>query len=431
MNMQLVCILCQTVLPSTDHRFGKHMQEKHAMVAGNNFIKFLLACHFLNEPERALLRVRMERRIEDHVNSQLEVSELEVMVLEQPKSPPASPVVTSFSNQLMRAMAETKVEKPEEAATVTDEKKVDEVLIVDDNASDRHRSFEQDFRKANLVQSEQQSMAEKQPIRKNVFIKCRLCLSKVRKDLFDDHKTEHHPDFNDLTADMRNEAEVATSAEELIHQKDKNVEQQINKNAIKHIFCKPCQKQFFDGVLFEKHKKDSEHIKNAAEKLFTADIQSKTCRICAETFPTENALRLHKISKHNQKVETCKLCYVRIYSKRTKRRHEVEYHKADAHLFNVDIENIKKESKCETCGMQFASEEIVKFHFKFVHSNRNINSTADNMHFEQMKKDPGETITFSFDNQIAKFICSACGTRIKDKWKMKRHIRNNHNVLTT
>ena len=113
--MQLVCILCQTVLPSTDQRFGKHMQEKHAMVAGNDFVRFLLACHFLNEPERALLRVRMERRIEAHVNSELEVTDLEVMVLEKPKAP----TVTSFSSQLMKAMAETKVEKTEEVATVT------------------------------------------------------------------------------------------------------------------------------------------------------------------------------------------------------------------------------------------------------------------------------------------------------------------------
>ena len=119
------------------------------------------------------------------------------------------------------------------------------------------------------------------------------------------------------------------------------------------------------------------------------------------------------------------------------RRHEVEYHKADAHLFNVDIENIKMESKCEACGMQFASEEIVKFHFKFVHINKHVNSTVENKHFveannfEPTKKDPGETVTFSLDNQIGKFICSACGTRIKDKWKMKRHIRNNHNVQTT
>ena len=107
--MQLVCILCQTVLPSTDQRFGKHMQEEHAMVAGNNLVRFLLACHFLNEPERALLGVRMEKRIEDHVKSEMEVSELEVLVLEQTKAPDAA---TSFSNQLLRAMAETKVEKP-------------------------------------------------------------------------------------------------------------------------------------------------------------------------------------------------------------------------------------------------------------------------------------------------------------------------------
>ena len=433
--MQLVCILCQTLLPSTDHRFGKHMQEKHAMVAANNLVRFLLACHFLNDPERALLRVRMERRIEAHVTSELKVSELEVMVLEtQPKAAPTV-AVSSFSSQLMRAMAETKVEKPEEVATVTDGEKSEEVLLVDDNASDRHRSFEQDFRKANLIQSEQQCTVEK-PISKNVFIKCRLCLSKVRKDLFDDHKTEHHPDFNDLTANMRNEAEAATLAEESIHQNE-NVGQQINKDAIKHIFCKPCQKQFFDGVLFEKHKKDPEHVKNASEKLFTPDVQPKICRICSETLPSESALRLHKISKHNQNVETCKLCYVRIYSKRTKRRHEVEYHKADAHLFNVDIENIKRDSKCETCGMKFASEEIVKFHFKFVHSNKHINSTGEDMHlmnsnnFEPLKKDPGETVTFWLDNQIGKFICSSCGTRIKDKWKMKRHIRNNHNVQTT
>ena len=405
------------------------------MVAGNDLVRFLLACHFLTEPERALLRVRMERRIEAHVNSELEVSELEVVVLEQLKAPVAA--VLSFSSQLMRAMAETKEEKPEEVATaaVTDEKKSEEVLLIDANASDRHRSFEQDFRKANSLQSEQ-CMVEK-PISKNVFIKCRLCLSKVRKDLFDNHKTEHHPDFNDLTANMRNEAEAATLAEESIHLNE-NVEKQINKvaqhDAIKHIFCKPCQKQFFDGVLFEKHKKDKEHGRNASEKLFNPDIQPKTCHLCSETLLTESALRLHKISKHKQQVETCKLCYVRIYSKRTKRRHEVEYHKADSHLFNVDIENIKMESKCETCGMKFASEEIVKFHFKFIHSNRHINSTVENMHsktpnsFEPMTKDPGENATFSLDNQIGKFVCSVCGTRIKDKWKMKRHIRNNHNV---
>ena len=396
------------------------------MVAGNDFVRFLLACHFLNEPERALLRVRMERRVEAHVNSELEVTDLEVMVLEKPKAP----TVTSFSSQLMKAMAETKVEKTGEVATVTDDEKKsesEEVLLVDDNASDRHRSFEQDFRKANSIQSEQCILEN--PISKNVFIKCRLCLSKVRKDLFDDHKTEHHPDFNDLTANMRNEAEAVTLAEESTHQNGN-----VHQDAIKHIFCKPCQKQFYDGVLFEKHKKEKEHSKNASEKLFTADVQPKTCRICSETLLTESALRLHKISKHNLQVETCKLCYVRIYSKRTKRRHEVDYHKADAHLFNVDIENIKMDSKCEACGMQFASEEIVKFHFKFVHINKHVNSTVENKHFvkannfEPTKKDPGETVTFSLDNQIGKFICSACGTRIKDKWKMKRHIRNNHNV---
>ena len=262
--MQLLCILCQTALPSTDQRFGKHMQEEHAMVAGNNLVSFLLACHFLNEPERALLAVRMEKRIEDHVKSEMEVSELEVLVLEQTKAPDAA---TSFSNQLLRAMAETKVEKPEEVATVSDQKKSErrdgggdaaqkksesEVFLVDKNATDRHRSFEQDFRKVNSNQSEQQ-MIEKS-VNKNVFIKCRLCHSKVRKDLFDDHKTEHHPDFSELTANMRNEAEIVTLAEKSLN----NVPQQANnvreEAAFKHIFCKPCQKQFFDGVLFEKHK---------------------------------------------------------------------------------------------------------------------------------------------------------------------------------
>ena len=433
--MQLVCILCQTVLPSTDQRFGKHMQEEHAMVAGNNLVRFLLACHFLNEPERALLSVRMGKRIEDHVKSEMEVSELEVLVLEQTKAPDA---VTSFSNQLLRAMAETKVEKPEEVATVSDQKKSESgVFLVDKNATDRHRSFEQDFRKVNSNQSEQQ-MIEKS-VNKNVFIKCRLCHSKVRKDLFDDHKTEHHPDFSELTANMRNEAEIVTLAEKSLN----NVPQQTNnvreEAAFKHIFCKPCQKQFFDGVLFEKHKY-KEH--RGKEKSVTPPVdmlttplaaQPKTCQLCPEILLTKSDLRLHNISKHNQQVETCKLCYIRIYSKRTKRRHEVEYHKADAHLFNADIKHIKMESKCETCGMQFASEDIVKFHVKFMHSNKHANSLnpVKSTNCGPMKNDPEETATFSFDSQMGKFICSSCGTRIKDKWKMKRHMRNNHNVQTT
>ena len=95
---------------------------------------------------------------------------------------------------------------------------------------------------------------------------------------------------------------------------------------------------------------------------------------------------------------------------------------------SVDIKDIKMESKCETCGMQFASEDIVKFHVKFMHSNKHANSLNP---VKSMKNDPEETATFSFDSQMGKFICSSCGTRIKDKWKMKRHMRNNHNIQTT
>ena len=403
--MQLVCLLCQVVLPSTDQRFGRHMVEMHNMVPGHDLVKYLLACHFLNEPERALLRVRMEKRVEAHMLSEMVVSESEVMVLEPPKEPPA---VTNFSIQLMKAMAETKVEKSGENASLAES----QVHLTDHNVSDRHKSFEQEFRQVNSTQTVQHSIEKTAD--KNVFIKCRLCLSKVRKDLFEDHKSEHHPDFNDLTANMKNEA--ATLAEESGCQQNENVQPQkainVHPATIKHIFCKPCQRQFYDGVLYEKHK-IQEHGRNAPARLASPNTQQ---------FET---------SKTNEHIDTCKLCYVKIFSKRTKRRHEVEYHKADAHLFNVDIEKIKRDSKCETCGMLFASEEIVKFHSKYIHGNKHLPNNAQPLKLntnECLKKDPGDLMTFSFDNQIGKFVCSVCSAIIKDKWKMKRHMRNIHSV---
>ena len=149
--MQLVCLLCQVVLPSTDQRFGRHMVERHNMVPGHDLVKYLLACHFLNEPERALLRVRMEKRVEAHMLSEMVVSESEVMVLEPPKEPPA---VTNFSIQLMKAMAETKVEKSGENASLPES----EVMLTDHNVSDRDKSFEQEFRQVNSTQTVQHSI---------------------------------------------------------------------------------------------------------------------------------------------------------------------------------------------------------------------------------------------------------------------------------
>jgi len=383
----------------------------------------------------------MQPRIDLNTKTEQEQEvEQEVQVLDK-----GSDVTTNFSSEIMKALTKTQSRQEK-----------DDIVVINDEI--KTVSLEE-----NVVQRQVNSSeyAEK-PKNKLVFIKCKVCQHKIRKDMFEDHKTENHPDFAELTAGMRNESASSpsnrkTSRPENSTQLEKPAKHSKTdhvSSTIGHLntHCRLCRKYFNTVLEFDNHKnqihKDEMHFFDL-EVIKDSDL-TQVCKICLEGFLSMDILNFHYLDQHNKKVETCKLCYMRLYSQQTIKRHKTEYHKNDAHLLSRDVVKFDLKFKCSQCDKCFASLELVAFHKKYTHSNnspmgrllqpktskstkerpkqKNTALLAIKMESSAKPSDNTEYNEIPFDNSLRPFRCKLCDMSWINNWKLTRHMMQVHKI---
>ena len=178
----------------------------------------------------------------------------------------------------------------------------------------------------------------------------------------------------------------------------------------------------------------------------------------------QNILKYHYKSEHDKFMSTCKLCFMVLYSKNTDYRHKHDYHKEDIHLFgsDVDLQKVELNSKCLQCELSFASDHILNWHTKYVHSN-NINNSMGRIFvrcgnktkmvegkeveniknkeaiktekvevkkLEKMNHDEWTNVKKESTDHVERpWGCTHCTSSFHNKFRLKRHMKNLHNLL--
>ena len=443
------------------------MRNDHGMYSDR--AAFLLACHFLSEPERALLVVRMKVRVDAHEPIDLKKED---------------PAKTNFSREIMKAVIQTNYTKSdpepetEEAEIVEihqvhqiqhvevtmEEDVINQEITIDDKKLKNDEAVKKvtkldDVKEVNEVEVMEHSYADIIPthevqmaptkslvrLEQNehlVFIKCKLCKKKVRKDIFEKHSSEEHPE--ERTDDIKDDSDASSKSDK---------------------YCTLCRKHFSKVNDFKRHQ---ESIHKEEMHLFEIDlsqeIMTHNCQLCSESFLNQTILKYHYKSEHNKFMSTCKLCYMVLYSKNTDHRHKHDYHKEDIHLFgsDVDFQKVGLNSKCLQCELSFASDHLLNWHIKYVHSN-NINNSMGRIivrggnktnkveekevenvkkseviktekvevkKLEKMNHDEWTSVKKESTDHVERpWSCTHCTSSFHNKFRLKRHMKNLHNLL--
>ena len=178
-------------------RFERHMRQEHEMYSDQ--LDFVLSIHFLSDSEKTRLRERMRKRVErvralhntaGDVSSDQTTSEMRknsrtpslnqdnlAIVPEQNQDSPVENMLTQELFKLLQG------KNTEDILSVTSlEEKVAEQLDIRTEAQTGNL---EDIKPGVMhVDGETRSKA--------VFVKCRVCLKKVRKDMLERHKRVKH-----------------------------------------------------------------------------------------------------------------------------------------------------------------------------------------------------------------------------------------------
>ena len=220
---------------------------------------------------------------------------------------------------------------------------------------------------------------------KAVFVKCKVCLKKVRKDMLEKHKKVKHSGktvSEKITIDATNinkpeqvrekrikighniKKEVLEEAETSdVPCKPKTTEdstQQMNNTSENVPFCSICDIKFKDRKYLLKHNTAFHKYRKQGIK---AEQFEFVCPKCNETFLSEKFMKRHLSRKHNS-ITACMLCKKTFKKAEYLKTHQLKVHGKGSQLFDG-----AKTLPCQHCKEPFTSDDLLDQHIKTKHKN--------------------------------------------------------------
>ena len=228
---------------------------------------------------------------------------------------------------------------------------------------------------------------------KVVFVKCKICLKKVRKDMIERHKRVRHavprsieekPDIqvtnnqplsskepsSENSAEKNPNLEVVRQVKtELSNEIDtKDVKSEIQAGSLnKTDYCTICQRKFKLRKYYLKHMQQIHRgNKTLAPKQIKSEEFDFKCSDCSQTFTSQFYLNKHLLKSHGKRDLTlyCKLCKQDFKFPRYLNRHKKAVHAetGELHLFEKDTSDMEENFKCPDCKETFITEKIARYH---------------------------------------------------------------------
>ena len=326
----------------------------------------------LSDPERARLNERMQER-KEKARKVIE-QDLDGFQMLQPTTERTNTFSTEPANKLYFG-----------------ENSVEEVKVID-LASDEVSNADELKIKSMWSKNEPENPPNVQPTpfqSKVVFVKCKICLKKVRKDMIERHKRVRHAISRSLDEkvdvnvsqkiDSTNQLSVNTNQQSVSSndlssaevKTDKQVKMELtNENERKEAentktdYCTLCRKQFKLRKYFMKHMSQI-HRKIDPKRIKTEEFEFKCSESeCSQSFTSKFYLSKHLFRKHGKHdlALYCKLCKQEFKEARYLKRHKKSVHTGEMHFFEKDTSDLEELFKCPECNEAFLTEKIAKYH---------------------------------------------------------------------
>ena len=293
---------------------------------------------------------------------------------------------------------------------------------------------------------------------KVVFVKCKVCLKKVRKDMIERHKRVRHalPKVGDEKVNVNTNHQTIPTNTNINHQTiptntntnrqtiptnentnqqtetsnnltsaevkevvkvDKQVKKELtDENEIKEAeseiksgplnktdYCTLCHKQFKMRKYLMKHMSK---IHRGSEKLDPKRIKTEEfefkCPECSQTFTSKFYLTKHLLRSHGKHDLTvyCKLCKQEFRFARYLKRHKKSVHSEEMHFFENDTDDLEESYKCSECNETFVTEKIAKYH----QLRKHVNTKGEKRQKTKIKTEPLPCKLCKHDFRMKKYL---------------------------
>ena len=402
---------------------------------------FLLSIHFLSDSEKTRLRERMKERVErvralhntagDDSAAQ-DISEMRKNSTQDTQAIVPEPYQDSaVENMLTQELFQLLQGKnTEDVLSVKSlEEKVAEQLDIRTKA--KTDNLEDIKPGTQHVDIETRTKA--------VFVKCRVCLKKVRKDMLERHKRVKHnvtrlnEKIRPNTTNVNQQVKVRNNRSKIVQNiKEEVVEnaeasellsttkatddysQQKEKPAENIPYCSTCDIKFKFRKYYLKHNTKFHRYRKQGIK---AEQFEFACSMCSKTFLSEKFLKKHLVRKHNQKkilkktvTFKCQLCSDYFMTAAL-----LDFHKSNKH--NATIINNRSKNKaiaetnqsnnnkaCTLCKKKFSRKHVLDTHKSTIHK--------DELHLFTQERYEGDE----------KYACKKCHETFLSEKVLNHHV---------
>jgi len=206
-------------------------------------------------------------------------------------------------------------------------------------------------------------------------------------------------------------------------------------------FCQLCRVAFKRSVFLKKHKKKVHYQEmDSFDTEITAEDLKHECRICENSFISQNTLDHHMKRKHDsvtrKKPFSCKLCYVSLRNVADVEKHMTNIHRDDLWILEKEIEESMLVHNCKDCEKRFVTEKLMNYHARYQHKVAGEtksycrlcyvdfkNGTYLKAHKVNVHKSPEEVDAFKGELKwdSLSFMCRYC-----DEWFLTENILKYH-----